>query len=218
MRGRDADWARQWQDAAPAELAEAMAAAGFDVVLVDRREYPDDGAAVEAGLAARVGPPMGESTEGTRVWFDVRPLRGVLVDELGAARVADWGRWATRPLGIGIDGRIGGVATGSPNLVGSPAAIVVRRADDDPAPVTVRFRLRGPEGAEATVRTPGTTETVELSAAGTPVEVLVPMDEREVRVGLETDATLRYPQPWWAEPGMEVADLVVSDPRLEEVR
>jgi hypothetical protein len=77
MQGRRADWAAALQTLPPAQVLPAVAAVGFQGVLVDRFGYPANHAAVEAQIAAVTHAAPLESRDHRFVFFDLRPYRDV---------------------------------------------------------------------------------------------------------------------------------------------
>ena len=92
MQGRGGDWQASWSAQEPDVMAAGLAAAGFDALYVDRRAAPTPAAqqtprsGVEvAETLQRSGLTGGRSDDGTRQWFDLRPLRRQLVEQVGLA-------------------------------------------------------------------------------------------------------------------------------------
>ena len=90
MRGREADWQEYTSRQPPPELVDAITAAGFDGIYLDRNGYADP--SVENGIAAALGgvTPL-VSDNGRFAFFDVRPHRADLVAKLGADGVTRLG-------------------------------------------------------------------------------------------------------------------------------
>lgn len=196
IQGRGGDWQRSWLAQEPDVLAAGAAAAGFDALYVDRRAVPApalqatprSGAQMAAALED-LGLPSGRSDDGSRQWFDLRPLRAQLVGRSGDEEVAAIGRAVLRPIGVTFEGAASYTAAQpGERLLGPTSAITLRREDDDTGPVQVRFLLSGQPGA-----------TVQLSGAGVdrrirldddPVEVVlqVAMDDEANTLRLHTDA------------------------------
>jgi hypothetical protein len=77
MRGREIN---QWQEETAAlpvpEMTRRLVAAGFDAVCVDTFGYPEaEGKNLVAELTALCGPPRATQADGSRMLFDLRPLR-----------------------------------------------------------------------------------------------------------------------------------------------
>jgi hypothetical protein len=90
-RGRPADWAAQLALQPPRVRLPAIAAAGFDGLLVDTAALPISAAQTDAALAARLGPPITEG--GDFAFFDLRQYAarvrsGAPPSLLAAARLA----------------------------------------------------------------------------------------------------------------------------------
>jgi phosphoglycerol transferase len=69
MRGRPDDWAATYATKPAAELVPAARAAGFAGILVDRRAYPDQGAATEADLRGVLGSGPEPSPDGRYLFW-----------------------------------------------------------------------------------------------------------------------------------------------------
>jgi phosphoglycerol transferase len=69
MRGRPDDWAAMYATKPAAELVPAARAAGFAGILVDRRAYPDQGAATEADLRGVLGSGPEPSPDGRYLFW-----------------------------------------------------------------------------------------------------------------------------------------------------
>jgi phosphoglycerol transferase len=76
MRGRPGDlWLREVSSRPPAALVEAVSAAGFAGIVIDRFGYDDKGQAIESALAAQLGSPRATSPNNRFVFFDAHPRR-----------------------------------------------------------------------------------------------------------------------------------------------
>lgn len=74
MKGRESDrWLRTLSMHPLGEQLDLAAESGFGAVYVDRRAYPDRGAAVEAILRERLGPPLATSADGHLVTYRLAP-------------------------------------------------------------------------------------------------------------------------------------------------
>lgn len=86
VRGTPADlWQKEVASLPPREMAEALALAGFDGIWIDRRGYPDEGAAIERELAAATGATPFASEDGRIRYLPLQLLRHRLSRRLGAA-------------------------------------------------------------------------------------------------------------------------------------
>lgn len=204
MQGRGGDWQATWSAQEPEVMAVGLAAAGVDALYVDRRadatpyaqRAPRSGAATADALrtAGLVGT---RSADGTREWFDLRPLQRDLRERWGAERVDDVGRAVQRPIGVTFDGASAVATTPSGSRDLEPeAGITLRREGSDRAPVRVSFELTGAPGTTVRVSAPDEggvrrTTAVRLDRGATPVSLGVGMDTAEVRVELDSDAQVR---------------------------
>ena len=74
MADRTGDaWTSSVADQEPARMVETLADAELAAILIDRRGYPDDGAAIELGLARVLGAPRLVSDDRRYVLFDLAP-------------------------------------------------------------------------------------------------------------------------------------------------
>ncbi len=224
MQGRGGDWQASWAAQEPVLMAEGLAAAGFDALYVDRRAaaaprvqaVPLSGAETADLLDVELELPTARSRDGSRQWFDLRPLRADMRSELGAARVARIGRAVVRPIGVTFDGAAGYTATmPGTRLLGPDAAVTLRREDDDRRPVEVRFELSGETGAVVDLRWPGGSRSLRMDDG--PTEVVIPLELRNVdtTVTFSTDAA-QLPSAPRSAPDMrlELTQLTVLDQAL----
>ena len=112
LAGRSGDWQRSLATQEPDLLVDALAAADFGAILLDRRGDPD--ASIESELRSELGAPDGESDDGTRAWWDLRQRRAELIADLGEDRVAELGRAAVAPVGVVVEGSPGIRSTAEP--------------------------------------------------------------------------------------------------------
>ncbi len=229
IAGRSGDWRFSWAAQEPGPLAVGLAAAGFEAVLVDVRveaphslrpegTAPSSGAAAADDLAAVLGPPAGVSSDGTRQWFDLRPLRSQLVATHGEERVARWGRSVTRPVGVTFAGAATSTTTGREGvrLLGPEASFTLRHTDHDPSPVDVEFLLSGEHGATVVVRWPDGDQRVTLGDRPSVLTRQIHLEERDTVVEISTDAGAMTGAPAAAgDVRVALGDLSVRDATLE---
>lgn len=228
IAGRGGDWRFSWAAHEPDLVAAGLAAAGFEAILVDRRVEaphsllpaaiaPSSGDETAEDLRTLLGAPAGVSSDGTREWFDLRPLRADLVAAHGADRVDRWGRAVTRPIGVTFSGAATATTTGREGvrLLGAEASFTLRRADDDAGPVDVHFLLSGEPGATVEVGWPDEVERVTLGDRPVVLERRLTLDERDTVVELATDAGVLAAAPATAgDVRLELGDLTVVDATL----
>lgn len=226
MSGRGGDWQRTVA-ALPTDLmADQLAAADVAAITVDRRGYDAaDAAAIEAGLSAVLGRPAFVSDDGTRAWYDLRPLRARLVAQRGQEAVDAEGSAVTRPVGVVVEGSPGARSTRDPRSrdIGSSGAIVLtdeaaELGDGGAAPMTVSFTLDGAPGATVEIDLPGGRERrIELTGEPVPVRLAVTFpDGPTTRIELRTDAgPLPPPADDWGDVRVRLGELSVRDARLD---
>jgi phosphoglycerol transferase len=90
MRGRAADWQEHTTRQPVPEMVDALTAAGFDGIELDRQGYVDRSVETEIQTALGGAPPM-VSADNRLVFFDLRPHRQQLEATLGADGVARLG-------------------------------------------------------------------------------------------------------------------------------
>jgi phosphoglycerol transferase len=100
MRGRPADvWNEQASKLDGADLAAALAHAGFSAIYVERRGYQDHGVAVERSLAATFGAPVLEDDTLGKALYRMDPIapsaRPLVVVDIGH----HWFPWETAASG-----------------------------------------------------------------------------------------------------------------------
>lgn len=140
FRGGREDWQLSWCRRPVDQFVRAIAAIGYDALLVQRTHHmiTDRSRAAEL-LDGVLGTPANESNDGTFAWYDLRPLRSQLIDRFGAEAVERAGGLVRRPVGVDYRG------VTDLRLVGREMSnggeILLRRLDDDTAPVRVTMRV-----------------------------------------------------------------------------
>lgn len=220
MQGRGGDWQASWSAQEPDVMAAGLAAAGFDALYVDRRaaatpaaqQTPRSGAQV-ADLLERSGLSGGLSADGTRQWFDLRPLREQLVERLGRPQVDRLGAAVVRPIGLTFSGAA--TFTAAPpgvRLLETAATLTLRREDLDDRPVQLDAMLSGEAGATVEVTWPGGARTVRLGEDPTPLRLVLTPTERDTAVLLRTGAATLAGAPLSApEVRLAMSNLTVVD-------
>lgn len=221
MNGRDGDWQRTVAALPPEEMVVELAAAGVAALAVDRRGFDDGGETLDAALASLVGEPAFESEDGTRAWYDLRPLHADLVRRDGADAVARRGAAVVRPLGVVVEGSPGVRSTGDARArhLGPASAIVVTDTSADAgagAPISIAFTLDGAAGSNVRVTSSdGDVRTVELGEEPAPVSLEVrPGADGTARVSLRTDAPPLPEVDSWGDLRVRLGELMVRDARL----
>jgi phosphoglycerol transferase len=88
MRGRETEWQEEVVRLEPEETLRAIAAVGFDGVMIDRAGYPDRARMLENAYAAVLGETPEVSTNRRLSFFDLRPFARELRRELGTRELA----------------------------------------------------------------------------------------------------------------------------------
>ena len=221
LSGRSGDWQRSVTALPAGQLLGDLAAADMAAVVIDRRGLDADAAGLEADVIAQLGPPEFVTSDGSRAWWDLRPLRAELVARSGDEDVRARGAAVTRPIGVVVEGSPGARSTGDARArhLGRSAAIVLSDPSTDgaPAPVRVGFTLTGAPGASVEVVTAGRTRRIELGDRPVPVELQVPLRAGgTTRVELRTDAPpLGGPESTWGDMRLRLDGLSVRDSRLQ---
>jgi phosphoglycerol transferase len=213
MRGREADWQLSLSERVVAEQAVVAAASDFQVLMMDRRGYPDGGSDGEQQLNELLGAPAGSSLDGTKIWYDLRGLRALLQSRIGRSSVEELGSMAIRPIGVTYEGAIDRWARGDRHrLVKERSAIRLRRYDDDGSDVSVRFTVRGHPGAHVAVTVAGRRTELTLGGSDAAVEIDVPMQARSTKLEVETDAPrLADAGPAFGDVRLELSNMTVAD-------
>ena len=196
MQGRGGDWQASWSAQEPDVMAAGLAAAGFDALYVDRRaaatpaaqQTPRSGAEVAAELQ-RSGLTGGRSEDGTRQWFDLRPLRRRLVEQLGRSRVDQLGDAVVRPIGLTFTGAA--TYTAAPpgvRLLEDGATLTLRREDDDDRLLQLSATLSGEPGSTVVLTWPGGERSVQLAEDPVQLQLRLAPTARDTVVTLRTDA------------------------------
>jgi phosphoglycerol transferase len=211
VRGRESDWQERWGGEDPAQVVQAVAAAGFSALYVDRYGYGDRGAALDAAVRPFVGGAAGQSADERLRWYDLRPLRKALVSSLGddvvrtAATAVITSVAVEFAAGVEPIGADGGARGGG--RVAVEGTVRLERKRPGSQPLELSLLAVGPEGATLTASTAGASTTVALSPQGTPLRVTVP------RPGAAS--TVRLVVGNAAPSGVEIRDVVARDPAAD---
>ena len=199
MRGRQADWQEYTTRLPTPDMVDAITAAGFSGIVLDRRGYPDD--SVETAIATRLGgaAPM-LSADGRLVFFDLRPHRDALVAALGAEATQRLGvETLHRPrveYGEGFAPRTFGVPDLEHGARGRNVLHVVNDTDaafdgqltfsvNSYSPGDHQLTVRTPDGGdhEVTITPEGNTYSIPITAPPGTSHVVLTTDAPEVPVG-----------------------------------
>lgn len=202
IKGRaTSDWPARTAELPTPDAARALAAAGFDAVLVDLRALGTaDAPRVAAEWREVTGEPAVVGADGRFEVFDLRDVADALDRELPAEQVAAAGEAVTEPVTIYLSPGAESVvdAAGRPVWTGPDGVdVVVDNAADEPRRITVRFsavdqdlRVTGP-GVDRVVAAGATTaltydaepgqHTLTVRGTGTPqVTITAPTVEPDV--------------------------------------
>ncbi len=216
MRAREAEWQRYVAREPTPELVDAVTAAGFEVVYVDRFGYADGATAIEAELVALLGEPLLVSPDGREAVYDLRLHRPVLAERLGSIGVDELADQTLEPVilwwstGCSFEELI--EPSGYFRWCSSSAEITATRREGAGAAV-VRFRVHTATGEAATlmVGVAGDERRISIGADDATVEIPFDFDAERVEIRLGTDA-LRLIAP--GDPRdlrIAVEDLVVEE-------
>ena len=193
MRGRDADWQEYTTRQPVPAMVDAVTAAGFDGIVLDRQGYADR--SVETGIAAALGgaQPM-LSADGRLAFYDLRPHRDQLETTLGAGEVSKLGdETLHRPLVEYRDGfapRTFGVTDVEHGARQSNRLLVVNDTDQPyQGQLTFSVNSYSPGDHRLTVRTPdGTDHDVTITPDGNAYSIPITVPPGSSSVTLTTDA------------------------------
>lgn len=191
FRGESGDWQESWMTGDPDLVVRAAAAAGAEVLLVQRsHRLIRDADSLEAELSEASGSTVRRSDGGTWSWVDLRPLRERLIEEHGRSVVDTVGRAVRRPISLSYDGVAsqGFSATGLPitYLAEQGALVLHRREASDTAAVQVRMRLHASPGTVVGIRAGEWHEELEPGLNGREVTIEVSLDERSTRLEIDS--------------------------------
>lgn len=226
MRGRATDWTWSLGGRPLPEFLDAVAAAGFSGLYVDRSGFLDRARGLERGLGPLVGPAAVESSTGLAFW-DLRPWAGARRDHLGEDGLRRARRLVLAPVVPRWPDRFGFPAGEPPaavfgdflpypavegqvltteRTVALPATLELDNPLPDARPVRLRFTVRStvPDAGGLVVDAPGAPPvTVEARTERQVVEVDVVLPPGTTRV--------RLTGPPDDVGGYRVGNLVVTD-------
>lgn len=218
MRGRGSDaWLRDIAARPPRALAESLALAGFDGLLIDRFGYDDAvAAALDAQLRETVGDPALVSDGGRHTFFDLRPFRraqeGALDDGSRAARdvslnplLINWRSGFYDPESA--EGKVWrwGEAEGEFDLV-NPTHTVRR------ATMEATFRTRSDGPARLIVESPLVSEDLRVEGAGLSYRRTLTVPPGTHRFRLRCDAPRVDAPRDWRSLVFQIVDLSLTEP------
>jgi hypothetical protein len=220
FRGGAGDWQESWLAPDPEFAARAAAAAGAEVLLVQRsHRLVLDPKAVEGTLAAVTGAPLRRTEGGTWAWVDLRPLRQHLVETYGPGVVDRMGREVVRPIGVTYDG----IAVQEFSADGRrmtrldrEGALVLHRLDGDSSPVQLRLTVRAAPGTVVEVDAGDGSRHLEPGREGHEVSLEVPLTDPTTRVSVRAMVRQAPQRRSDDDGGVLVTDVTVRD--LDAVR
>jgi phosphoglycerol transferase len=205
MKGREAGWQPYAGVARGSPLLRVIAAAGFSAVWVDRRGYPDAGAAIESTLGAVAGASPMASADGRYAVYDVRQYVASLrasTGDVAWASLTDgvarpvWPRWESGVTRLIFD------RTGFSRTARATARLTLVNSGDAAREVVLGLTLRpaSATGTSATLRMPdGTSETYALPGEPLAVRRTIVLPPGETSIELITpgsDAIVRVSDVW----------------------
>lgn len=140
IRGRPADWTWSLGGRSVAEVVDAVAAAGFAGLYVDRNGFFDSGADLDVELGRLVGPPSAIGENGLAFW-DLRPYAAEQRARLGDAVLARRREEVLHPVRPGWV-QFGAPVTSPPDAFNGDFPVHPSSPDLD----TTSERPTGPEG------------------------------------------------------------------------
>ena len=192
FRGGDGDWQESWLAHEPERAVRAAAAAGAQVLLL-QRDHPlvADADALEEQVERAAGVTA-QRVGATWSWFDLRPLQAQLVRDHGTDEVRQVGEAVTRPVAVTYDGLAGRqyLDGGAATLLGPDAAVVLHPGEATGGVARVRMHLDAHAAATVRASSDAGALTVSPGDDGEVVELDVPLDRPSVRVELETSGGL----------------------------
>ena len=193
MRGREADWQEYTTRQPVPAMVDALTAAGFDGIELDRQGYADRSVETEIAAALAGQAPM-VSADGRLVFFDLRPHRDQLEATLGADGVARLGQETLhRPRVEYRDGfapRTYGVAELEHGARRRNTLLVVNDTDQPyQGQLTFSVNAYSPGDHRLTVRTPdGVDHDVTITPDGNAYSIPITVPPGSSEVLLTTDA------------------------------
>ncbi len=193
MRGRDADWQEYTSRLPTADMVDAITAAGFDGIYLDRQGYADR--TVESDIQTHLGgaAPM-VSADGRLVFFDLRPHRAELEATLGTDGLAMLGQETLHRPRVEYRDGFAPRTFGVPDVEhGARQHNTLALVNDTDTPyegqLTFSVNSYSPGDHQLTVRTPdGVDHTVTISPDGNAYTVPITVPPGESTVTMTTDA------------------------------
>jgi hypothetical protein len=158
IKGREpSDWQARVAAMPPGEMADTLAFAGFRGVWVDRQGYPDNAAALEAGLRRVLGIPPIVSGNGRFTFFSMMDRWRRLREGLTRNEIARWRDVVRYPVRVEW-GRAFFALQGTPasnsRWANAPAQFSLRNPSRYPQQVTVRMKVSGASAGSLHVTSP----------------------------------------------------------------
>lgn len=214
MKGSEGDWQLQVAANDAATMVVQLAAADVAALVLDRRGLDED-SGLEDDLRGELGAPVGETEDGTRRWWDLRPVRDTLVRQLGEDRVESLGRAATRPVGVVVEGSPGVRTTRDPRArhLEARSRLLVTDHGSSGGTVELSFDLSGEPGATVRIDDADSVRTVELDDGPTPVRLSLELEPGSTRVvEVVTDAAPMADLAAWGDLRLRLDGLRAVDP------
>jgi phosphoglycerol transferase len=189
VKGRAADWQERLDRLSVDQVAEAVAAAGFDGLWLDRFGYGPELSEIEMTL----GAPTLESNDGRLVMYDLRDLAVALREDLGAEAFAAWATRLLEPVTIsfgsgfhGVEGTEGRMFAWAPDT----ATLAISNPTEGDRTVRVSFIAASAVDGSWILEVLGTgsVESFDLSSGGVNVDLQIVVPPGGRRLRLQTDA------------------------------
>jgi len=194
VKGSAADlWQREIASSPSDELARKLALAGFTGVWIDRRGYPDHGAAIEAAVASEAGVSPIVSPTGDQSFFPLLLLRSGLLREYGPEGFREEAEKVASPFvvswqkGVSAEEHAGETTF---RWVSREGELVVHNTGKTTREAEVSFEVETGRDEPSTLEISGIiSERLRLGAEPVRVRRVVALDPGAHRLRLRSDAT-----------------------------
>lgn len=211
MKGRAGDWQDNLVGLSPERLTEALSAAGFDGVLIDRYGYVDSGAALEGQLATLLGASPATSEDGRWSYFSMTSVRQRLTGDQRTA-LADAFLSPVRVVANGCSNPEP-VAGSLMRWCGSRVTLDLTDPLVD-RPKHLRARLVAGTGTGTVlISVDGTTTSYPISKDGTAIDLALPLRSGQ-QIRLSADVQRTWAPNDYRDLRFQIVDLTVLPAEL----